>query len=371
MNLVATKTCMMRFLMTMLFALVPVLGYGATYYVGKTGSDSYSCAQAQSGSTPKVTIAGGLACLASGDTLIVQAGVYAEAIINTIPSGTTTSNRTRVIGQNEARWTLRPSSTSQCFNDAGALYLNNKNFIEIADTIIDGVNCTSNMGALFWIAGTSHDNILRDSELKNLANATGLLFQSGTTSRITVSRVVSHDHGQDKLDHCFYPSGSNHIFEYVEAYNCSGHGMHLYNRTGGKNNNNIIRWSYFHDNGARGILIGSGINNIAANNRLRNNARWSREGGITVGFGAINNQVYDNVIAWNHGNCIVIRKGSTNSKVQNNVCWQNSSDSVRDEGSVSIIGNTRVIDPSTGATDALTFPSRSKRVAAGQTGEGQ
>ena len=36
-------------------------GYGKTYYVAKTGSDSNSCAQAQNQSTPKLTIAAGLA----------------------------------------------------------------------------------------------------------------------------------------------------------------------------------------------------------------------------------------------------------------------------------------------------------------------
>jgi Right handed beta helix region len=348
-------------LLICLIWLVPARAHSAIYYVAKTGSNSNSCNQAQSVSTPKLTIGAALACLSGSDTLIINAGVYAEAIINTIPSGTSTSNRTRVLGLNGARWTLQPSSTSQCFNDAGALYLKDKNFIEIADMIADGKNCTANMGALFWIAGTSHDDILRNAELKNLKNATGLLFQSGTTSRITVSHVLSHDHGQDSLDHCFYPSGSNHIFEHVEAYNCSGYGMHLYNRTGGANNNNIIRWSYFHDNGASGILIGSGSNNIAENNVVRNNGERSREGGITVGFHtAHNNQVYDNTIVGNSGHCIVIRRGSTNSKVMRNVCWQNGNDSVRDWGNVSIISNTRVINPLTDATGAPVFSRKSR-----------
>jgi hypothetical protein len=72
-----------------------------TYYVSKDGSDSRSCAQAQSTGTPKQTIAG-LACLtAAGDTLLIRAGTYNEAIIQTqfvslIPSGTSWTNIVRV-----------------------------------------------------------------------------------------------------------------------------------------------------------------------------------------------------------------------------------------------------------------------------------
>ena len=45
---------MNRLLPAILLALTPVLAHGATYYVAKTGSDSNSCAQAQSASTPEV-----------------------------------------------------------------------------------------------------------------------------------------------------------------------------------------------------------------------------------------------------------------------------------------------------------------------------
>src|SRR5215471_8432101 len=61
----------------------------ATYYVATTGSDINSCAVAQSPATPLQTIAAGIACLSSGDTLLVGDGNYAETIeANTIPNGT-------------------------------------------------------------------------------------------------------------------------------------------------------------------------------------------------------------------------------------------------------------------------------------------
>src|SRR5262245_39434878 len=56
------------------------VAHAATYYVAKGGNDSNTCAQAQSTSTAKLTIAGGLKCLVAGDTLFVRAGNYDEGI---------------------------------------------------------------------------------------------------------------------------------------------------------------------------------------------------------------------------------------------------------------------------------------------------
>src|SRR5262249_938262 len=74
---------MKKLLFVMFFTMFPVLAHGATtYYVAQTGnaSDSNSCAQAQSESTPKRTINSGIGCLFAGDTLIVKPGTYAEIV---------------------------------------------------------------------------------------------------------------------------------------------------------------------------------------------------------------------------------------------------------------------------------------------------
>ena len=73
---------MKSLLLVILLALTPVIAHGSTYYVAKTGQDGNTCAQAQSRSTPKLTIKAGLACLAGGDTLIIKAGTYTETFVN-------------------------------------------------------------------------------------------------------------------------------------------------------------------------------------------------------------------------------------------------------------------------------------------------
>src|SRR5262249_20077289 len=55
-----------------------LISQGTTYYVSKSGSDGYDCSAARNSGTPRLTIGAGLACLGSGDTLIVGNGTYDE-----------------------------------------------------------------------------------------------------------------------------------------------------------------------------------------------------------------------------------------------------------------------------------------------------
>src|SRR5262245_9930823 len=101
---------MIRLFFIALSLVVPLSAYGATYYVAKTGSDSYNCMQAQSIQTSKVTIAAGLACMAAGDTLMIKSGTYNEFITyNQLVSGTSDSNRTIIKAYPGDTVTLRPT----------------------------------------------------------------------------------------------------------------------------------------------------------------------------------------------------------------------------------------------------------------------
>jgi hypothetical protein len=80
--------------------LLPSSVYSDTFYVAKTGRDTNSCSQAQSTSTPKLTIKAGMACLSPGDTLVIRAGTYTEFVAPyTIPSGISDARRTIVRSQ--------------------------------------------------------------------------------------------------------------------------------------------------------------------------------------------------------------------------------------------------------------------------------
>src|SRR5438552_2099353 len=73
------------------FFTITVCLNAATYYVSTSGNDSNSCTQAQSSSTPKLTISGGASCLAAGDTLLIMAGTYQENQPSSLTSGTSSN----------------------------------------------------------------------------------------------------------------------------------------------------------------------------------------------------------------------------------------------------------------------------------------
>lgn len=50
-----------------------VFSAGNTYYVSLSGSDGFSCAQAQDIAQPKRTLAAAVACMSAGDTLYIRA----------------------------------------------------------------------------------------------------------------------------------------------------------------------------------------------------------------------------------------------------------------------------------------------------------
>jgi hypothetical protein len=58
--------------------------YAATFYVATTGND----ANPGTAAAPFRTLNKGASRLRGGDTLIVKAGTYTEAMLNNIPSGT-------------------------------------------------------------------------------------------------------------------------------------------------------------------------------------------------------------------------------------------------------------------------------------------
>jgi hypothetical protein len=88
-----------------------------TYYISPTGSNSYSCAQAQVVTTPKLTFASVFACMSAADTLILIDGTYTTATTGAIdhdlsapsgvpPNGTSTVAMTTIQAQTDGLVTV-------------------------------------------------------------------------------------------------------------------------------------------------------------------------------------------------------------------------------------------------------------------------
>jgi hypothetical protein len=133
----------------------------ANYYVSKAGADANSCPQAQSVSTPKLTISSGASCLKPGDTLFVKAGLYAEQLSNVIPSGTSWTSPVTVAAFFGDEVTIQPATgASSVIAFSGP----NQAYIVIDGMIVDCVNASTNCVS---IQQGAHHIKIKNSEVKN------------------------------------------------------------------------------------------------------------------------------------------------------------------------------------------------------------
>ena len=332
----------LQLLLPVILLLTPGISRATTYYVGKAGSPSNSCAQAQSPSTPKLTITqrgGGTSCLSAGDTLIIQAGTYTEFLeYNEIPPGTP-SNSTIVKAAPGNTVILKPTTAGPSNDVVRFTHSDNfvSSFITLDGLIIDGGNLPHvNDGVR--IAGLANNIRVINGEVKNVKTGNCFLIQDSAHD-IVISNMKIHDCGSDSQSHGVYIASHNVILELSEIYNNSGYGIHLWTSTSSANNN-IVRYNKVYNNGYFGILIGSGDNNEAYNNIVYGNGTPFTVGGLRVGMNSTsNNQVRDNIIYSNAGPCILIEGGTFAAIVQKNICWSNNNNAILDFGSASLINN--------------------------------
>ena len=351
-----TKTTVFTLSVTLALAIgTPTNGSGTIYYVAKTGSDSNSCAQAQSTLKPKLTIAAGLKCLASADTLIIKAGTYSEAIdYNQIPSGRGSwETATKVLAASGETVTLRP--TTGAYEGSAAVVAYDQSYIVFGGSddnsygMVVDASLTSQMGVRIANAGAHH---IRIQNLETFGSPNTCTGNAETNSYIEFIHLKIHDCGPGTPTsggpgHGIYIGGSsNNLVERNEIYNVYGHGIHLYHSGC---NNNVIRYNYVHNNGSRGILIGSGSNNEAHDNIVSKNGAARGAEAMTIGFnGGFNNRAYNNTIFANPNQCLIIMADQVNAVAKFNNCWQNGVDAVINQGTGSIVLDNSVTDPFVG-----------------------
>jgi parallel beta-helix repeat protein len=338
--------------------LVTPVGTGNIYYVAKTGSDSNSCAQAQSQSTPKLTINGGLSCLTSGDTLLIRGGTYVEFIDtwggSNLPSGSSWSSPTTIAAypRDCSRGTLygpgascevvriMPSSSGVTAHPLGIK--GPIGYIIFDGLIFDGANTDATHLVRYDAQNdtdTPHHTRIINSELVN-SKCIGIL-SSGNNHEWLHNNI--HNNGgyfdpkyAPQGCHGFYVPSANNLIDTNNIWAHTGWGVHIY---AGSANNNVVRNNYVHDNERVGILLGSGTGSAAYNNIVvRNNL------GFQLDFGITNPLVYNNTVVGNVG-CIGAGGNSRGAIIKNNICWQNGDD-ITDVGTNNFQSNNLIgIDP--------------------------
>lgn len=327
---------MKRLMLIAILTMVPALAHGAIYYVAKNGNDSYSCSQATSVVTPKLSINSGLGCLRSGDTLYIKRGTYVEAIDN-FPAGTASARVVVAAFPGDERLVVIRPNAGGVNGDAVRFY--NTSYVTLSGVVVDGTNVPVQA---VRIQEFTHHVRIEKSEIRNAPRGNCIGEQNNTIHHNEYVKNYIHHCGADDQHHGVYLRGDYGLIEGNEISYNSGYGVHLWGSSA-YIDNNVVRNNNVHHNGYYGILIGSGNNNAAYNNVVWENGY----GGIRIGFNTpADNTAYNNTVYNNNGYCVYIMTSSS-SKVKNNVCWQNKYNIVYDQGTSSdISSNLLNTDPS-------------------------
>ena len=321
------------------------------FYVHKSGSDSNSCATAQSAtdSNAKLTIggsgdSGGMSCLTedNSDVLEVGSGTYDEEILrgDWVNGDNSWATATIIQGESGQTVTITPNTAP-----GGEYALEFDGNWVIWDNIdLDCTNVSSQCISVRSISSVQahHFRIKNSDWCCGPSNGLGFFSDTPLPDNIEIIDNTIHDFGlvEDGQGntcqfHGIYLSKSNNLAEGNEIYDGNGNGIQLFH-SADEPSDNIIRDNVLRDNLCSGLVTGSGDRNKQYNNLIYGNGNR----GILSGFGnPADTEIYHNTIFNNGGNCIRVGSGSTGTIIKNNLCWSNNTDQISDGGTSTVANN--------------------------------
>jgi hypothetical protein len=339
------------------FVIGAITADAATYYVATTGNDAHVCTTAQTVTTPKRTIASGITCLKPGDKLYIRAGTYTERIDLATPnkSGAAGSYIT-IAGYPGERPTIRYSEGTDGYGVVRAR--GNRGWLIFENMILDGALSGNRTG--WQISEGNHDFILRNLEIKNF-RSNGLFITANNVQ--VVNCKIHHQVSVDasRWYGIYFSNGANGLIEGNEIYNNPGGGIHAYP---GTISNLIIRGNRIYSNNTmttsnvEGIIVFRGLRNgvmqnitgvqIYNNLVYKNSVYGGASGGIRVSNGPDGTKIWNNTVYANKGWGINIQAGTskpTNTVVQNNIVFANTSGQIANVGIGSVLNANLTTDP--------------------------
>jgi Periplasmic copper-binding protein (NosD) len=316
---------------------------GNVYYVGKTGSNSNTCSQAQNPATPKQTItgsSGGISCLSSGDTLIINAGTYNEPYFNVrpgqpdIPGGTGPSNMTVIKGEGVGVTIWKPKGN-------GILMKNPGNYISWQEFTLDCNDMSSATETCFkeFRQDTGHTVGWHIADVAIVDAPDNAMYFSPMSRNWIIERTEIKNPGRvarvtGEFYNWIYGQGSGHIVRDNYLYHTpdirpgvGAGGLRLASNAAGDSGpgGSIVERNVL-ANVRLGVVIGSNDNNIVRDNTIIDTTMY----GIQTFMYPSGTQIYNNTIGGKCSTGILVGSTAASTSVTNNAisgCVVNVNDS--------------------------------------------
>jgi Right handed beta helix region len=318
---------MVQLLVGLLSLLVWTMpSWAVTRYVSTIGNDNNSCATSQSpGATAKRTIDAGIACMSGGDTLIIQAGTYAETLglTRAIPNGSAGAHTTI---RAEGPVTLQPNNINI---DVVLLIRPSQHHITLDGLVFDAGSPAGTRLSVFPIATdaattpstlSSHIRIV-NGKVTN-GRASGLLVV-GTRWEVSGNEIFNNGTSAGQ-DHGVYWQVDHSTFTDNVVHDNNAWGLQNWSSAGFSPTDNTFLRNAFYNNGDGGMTVISGNNHLVASNLIYNNFNANSGGLVILSTGRYyNNTVYGNTGAGIVACCDAVL--NSNHLIRNNLVFNNGS----------------------------------------------
>jgi len=310
--------------------LLPTCAWATDYHLATTGDD----ANTGTPEAPFSTLRKGISVLKPGDTLYVKNGTYKGITeYGAFRSGSSWEQPVKVTAYPGHRPVIIPPDDGEA-----CLYFVDTKYFVLDGFILDSAPNGQGVG-ITWGTGfpQAHHIELRNCEIKN-SKGQGILT-GGDGCRFINLDV--HDNGTDGLTHGIYLNGDGNLIDGGRYYRNVGWGIHVYPKA----TNTTVRNVRCFENGATGLGLVWGSNNVAYNNVVYRN-------GSGIHLSGDSPRCYNNTVYGNRGEGLSVAnagngpRGTRKADVRNNIVFKNESEiSDYATGTGTILSNNFTNDP--------------------------